>query len=217
MAKNTKFTLGFTREQLIDIAQAHGKSSSAAKKSSTKRLESYIQNKSNPKKKTSDVGKLGLTRQQLIEAAQVYGRSEKSAKKASTKDLDKLITRQIGGKGTTVPEFNDREINDIKQSATEWGTKDALKLLTYRFEKIHGARDEENFLRLTIARNFDSFISGEVTSEHIDEIISRLPNLGATQVDSDFMRIRGFYATLFRNYANELKEQEQSKVQKEEV
>lgn len=158
--------------------------------------------------------RIGLTRQELIEAAQEYGKSEKSAKKSNTKNLEQYVIRQIAGKGIKVPDFSEREMKDIKKSASTWGVKDALKILTYRMEKIAGQRDEENYLRLTTSRNFEGFYDGQITPDMIDEIISRLPLLASTQVDSDMMRVTPYYANLYEDYAQEIMEREEKEREK---
>lgn len=160
------------------------------------------------KRKSKDtIFELGLTRQQLVDAAIALGKTEKQAKKTNTKRLQSLITSNITGlkgKKNVLPSFSDREKRDIQKSATEWGIKDALKILTYRMDKLTGSRDETNFLRLTISRSFELFYDGNVTSAHIDELISRLPQLSSTQVDSDMINISPYYQNLYEDYAAEL-------------
>lgn len=56
--------------------------------------------------------------------------------------------------------------------------------------------------------NFSLFYNGTITREHIDELISRLPRLAATQVDSDMINISPWYRQLYLDYADELKETE---------
>jgi hypothetical protein len=150
--------------------------------------------------------RLGLNRQQLIESAQIYGKSESSAKKSNTASLEKFVIKQLSGKGTPFPELSVSDKRDIQDNAEAWGTRDALKRLTYRVDKITGTRDEENFLRLTITDGFSLYYDGTVRREHIDELISRLPRLEATQVDSDMINISPYYRNLFIEYADELEE-----------
>lgn len=150
--------------------------------------------------------RLGLDRQQLIEAAQIYGKSEQSSKKSNTANLEKFVVKQIVGKGAKFPELSASDKRDVKDNADAWGTRDALKRLTYRVDKINGARDEENFLRLTLTDGFSLYYDGTVRREHIDELISRLPRLEATQVDSDMINISPYYRNLFIEYAEELEE-----------
>lgn len=161
------------------------------------------------KKKVNTNFRLGLNRQELIEAAQLYGKKLSTAKKDSTKRLEEYVMNKIGGRGSKVPEFSERERREIRQSASDYGILDALKLITYRNEKISGMRDDSNFLRLTISRGFSLFYDGMVTSQHIDELISRLPQLGATQVDSDMINISPYYQQLFEDYAEELEEEKE--------
>lgn len=159
-------------------------------------------------KKTNTDFRIGLTRQRLIEAAQIYGKSEKSSKKANTKSLENFIIKRLVTKGTAFPNLSPADKRDIKDNADAWGTKDALKRLTYRVEKLSGTRDEENFLRLTMSDNFSLYYDGIVKSEHVDELISRLPRLESTQVDSDMINISPYYRNLFIDYADELEEKE---------
>jgi hypothetical protein len=153
--------------------------------------------------------RLGLNRQQLIEASQIYGKTAKSAKKSNTVNLEKFIIKQISAKGTPFPELSIADKRDIRDNADAWGVRDALKRLTYRVDKLTGARDEENFLRLTITDGFSLYYDGTIKREHIDELISRLPRLEQTQVDSDMINISPYYRNLFIDYAEELEEQEQ--------
>lgn len=159
--------------------------------------------------------RLGLDRKQLIEASIVYGKNEKSAKKSNTVNLEKFIIKQIMGKGSPFPELSPSDKRDVKDNADAWGVRDALKRLTYRAEKLSGTRDEENFLRLTMTDGFSLYYDGSITRSHIDELISRLPRLEGTQVDSDMINITPYYRNLFIDYAEELEEKdEQDKQQK---
>lgn len=152
--------------------------------------------------------RLGLDRKQLIETAILYGKSEKSAKKSNTQNLERFAMRQILGKGYKFPELSATDKKEIKDHANAWGVKDALKRLTYRAEKLTGMRNEENFLRLTITDGFSLYYDGSITKQHIDELISRLPRLESTQVDSDMINISPYYRNLFIDYAEELEEAE---------
>lgn len=152
--------------------------------------------------------RLGLNRQQLIEAAQIYGKADKSAKKANTKTLENFVVKQIVGKSGAFPELSQADKRDVRDNAEAWGTRDALKRLTYRVDKINGARNEENFLRLTLTDGFSLYYDGTVRREHIDELISKLPMLEATQVDSDMINISPYYRNLFIDFAEELEERE---------
>lgn len=219
--KNRNFSLGLDRKQLVAKAQTLGKTETQAKKASTKALENFIKKQNNiaPKstanakevtnRKRNTNFRLGLNRKELIEASQVYGKTEKSAKKSSTVNLEKYIIRQLMGKGTKFPELSNTDKRDVSDNAEAWGVRDALRRLTYRTEKLSGKRDEENFLRLTINDSFSLYYDGQVKREHVDELISRLPQLEATQVDSDMINIGPYYRNLFIDYAEELEELEE--------
>lgn len=167
------------------------------------------------KKKKNQNFRLGLNRQRLIEASIIYGKSPESTKKSNTANLEKFVIRNMAEKGTKVPELNDAEKREIIITADKWGTKDALKKLTYRIDKIAGAVDDENFIRLTMNDNFSLFYDGVVTREHVDELISRLPSL-QTQVDSEMINIGSYYRNLFLDYADELKEREEQEKERKQ-
>lgn len=155
--------------------------------------------------------RLGLDRKQLIEASIIYGKNEKSAKKANTKTLENFVVKQLTGKkkrGQKFPELSPMDRREINSNAKAWGVRDSLKQLTYKVEKLSGLRNEENFLRLTINDGFSLYYDGIVKPSHIDELISRLPQLESTQVDSDMINISPYYRNLFIDYADELEEQE---------
>ena len=58
---------------------------------------------------------------------------------------------------------------------------------------------------------FSLYYDGTVRREHIDELISRLPRLEATQVDSDMINISPYYRNLFIEYAEELEESDRER------
>lgn len=163
------------------------------------------------KKKNVDF-RLGLDRKQLIEAATVYGKAEKSAKKANTKTLENFIVKQLLGdkrkRGQAFPELTPTQKRETYDNAKAWGVKDSLKHLTYKVEKVTGLRNEENFLRLTINDSFSLFYDGIVSQHHVDTLISRLPELERTQVNSDMINISPYYRHLYIDYATELEEAE---------
>lgn len=151
---------------------------------------------------------LGLNRQQLIETAGRYGRDISKAKKASTKTLENFILRKVVGKGVKLPELTLQDRQDVMDNVSAWGLGEGLKRLTYRASKLANTRNEESFLRLTLTENFALYRDNRPTAEEIDELISRLPRLNETQVDSDLIAISPYYDRLFRDYADELEEQE---------
>lgn len=155
--------------------------------------------------------RLVLDRKQLIEAAQIYGKSEKSAKKSNTAALERFVLKKIAGKNASFPELTPADKREVKNYGDSWGTREALKRLTYRVDKINGARNEENFLRLTMTDGFSLYYNGTVRREHIDELISRLPQLEQTQVDSDMIEISPYYKNLFIDYAEELEERDRNR------
>lgn len=210
------------RQELIEVAIRHGKNEKSARKTNTKSLENFVAKRTNstqqpsilPRKeriKRNTNFRLGLNRQQLIEAATTYGKDIKSAKKANTKTLENFVIKELTGKkkrGQKFPELSPEDKRYIHSNANAWGVYDALKHLTYKVEKLSGLRNENNFLRLTITDSFSLFYDGAVRPHHVDEIISRLPQLENTQVDSDMINISPYYRNLYIDYADELEERE---------
>lgn len=148
--------------------------------------------------------RLGLGRQELIEAAQLFGKKLSTAKKDSTKRLEEYITNKLGGRGTKVPDFTEREKRDIKDSVKTFGLQDALHLASYRIGRITGNQDETNYLRLTIGRAFQPYFDGGIRKEHIDELMRRLPNLDRGELISGVTRHEPYYQQMFMDYAEEL-------------
>jgi hypothetical protein len=159
---------------------------------------------SNMARKKNTNFRLGLNRQELIEAAQLFGKKLSVAKKDSTKRLEEYITHKLGGRGTKVPDFTEREKRDIRDSAKTFGLQDALHLAAYRIGKITGKQDETNYLRLSLGRAFQAYYDGGVKKEHIDELMRRLPNLDRGELISGVSRHEPYYQQLFMDYAEEL-------------
>lgn len=155
-------------------------------------------------KKTNTNFRLGLSRKELIESSQLFGKSLKTASKDSTKRLEEYVTNKLGGRGTKVPDFTEKEKRDIKDSAQSFGLQDGLHLLSYRIGKVTGNRDETNYLRLSIGRAFTPYYEGGIKKEHIDEIIKRLPALQRSELISGVSRHEPYYQQLFLDYAEEL-------------
>lgn len=152
--------------------------------------------------------RLGLDRQELIEASQMFGKSAKTASKDSTKKLESYLTNKLGGRGTKVPDFSEKEKRDIKDASKTFGLQDGMHLLSYRIGKVTGSQDESNFLRLTIARAFTPYYEGGITKKHIDTLMSRMPNMNRSELISGVTRHEPYYQEIFTEYAEELEELE---------
>lgn len=203
--KNTNFTLGLNRQELVAQATALGKRN--AGKENTRRLERYIVNQTKPKVEKQT--RLGLNRQELIQSATLFGKSEKAAKRSSTERLEQFLTNKLGGKGTKIPEFTDRQKRDISDSSKDFGIQDALHMVSYRIGRLTGNQDESNYLRLTIGRAFNAYYEGQVTSRMLDELMSRIDTSDRNEVISGVSKHDYYYQEIFDDYAREL-EQEQS-------
>lgn len=161
--------------------------------------------------------RLGLDRKQLIEAAKVFGRAEKSAKKASTKTLEQYIINQVSGKkGTKVPDFNERRKKDISSNARDFGIHDALHSVSYHTKKATGSQDNNNYLRLTIARAFRGFYNGLVTNDMIDELMVRIGEGNVNEVISGVENGDYYYVSTFEDYAEELEQEDFNRNQQAE-
>ena len=101
--------------------------------------------------------RLGLNRAELIEAAQLFGKKLSVAKKDSTKRLEEYLMNKIGGRGSKVPDLTKQQRKEIQEATRQYGLEEGLHLLAYRVRKITGMGNEQNFLRLSIARSFAAF------------------------------------------------------------
>lgn len=153
--------------------------------------------------------RLGLSRAELIEAAQMFGKKLSVAKKDSTKRLEEYIMNKIGGRGSKVPDFTEQQRKEIREATRQYGLEEGLHLLGYRVRKLTGQSDEQNFLRLSIARSFSAFVDGGVRKEHIDELMARMPKLERDRVISGVTNLEPYYVDLFEEYAEELRFREQ--------
>lgn len=215
MANDSRFTLGLSRAELIYTAQVYGKSEKQAKKSSTERLERFIRKQGEPPKPPREQ-RLGLNRKQLQEGAKILGMSDKNANKASQARLEEFITRQLGGKGTEVPAFNDRQLRDVRKSAKEYGVADAIELTHSRIKKLTGKSDDNNYLRLTIRRTFQAFVDRPVTNEDIDHLIGEMEHLDYYAQISGIYNMDTYIVDIYNQYADELEEEKQQEEETEE-
>lgn len=147
---------------------------------------------------------LGLNRQQLISGAQELGKSLKSAKKANTKTLQNFIVKNLGDSKTKVPEISERARKDIRDAASAYGIREALKLLGNRIKKLTGDQNENNYLRLSAANALSAYYSGEVNSQIIDDLVSRLEGEYDEIVSGISKHNGGYYSEIVRDYADEL-------------
>lgn len=152
--------------------------------------------------------RLGLNRQELIEAAQMFGKKLSVAKKDSTKRLEEYIINKIGGRGTKVPDFTEQQRKEVREATRHYGLEEGLHLLGYRVRKMTGQSNEQNFLRLSIARSFAAFYDKGVRKEHIDELMIRIPNLERDRIISGVTNLEPYYVDLFAEYAEELAQRE---------
>lgn len=162
-------------------------------------------------KKANDNFRLGLNRKELIEASQLFGKKLSTAKKDSTKRLEQYITTQLGGRGTKVPTFNDRQKDDVKSASNSFGLQDALHMVSYRIGRLTGNQDENNYLRLTIGRAFNAYYEGQVTSNILDELLSRIDTSDRNEVVSGVSKHDYYYQQIFMDYSRELEDKEQAK------
>ena len=100
-----------------------------------------------------------MNRQELIEAAQLFGKKLSVAKKDSTKRLEEYIINKIGGRGTKVPDFTEQQRKEVREATRQYGLEEGLHLLGYRVRKMTGQSNEQNFLRLSIARVLPRFMT----------------------------------------------------------
>lgn len=165
--------------------------------------------------------RLGLDRSQLIQAAQMFGKSEKTAKKDSTKRLEEYLTRRLSGdKKAKVPTFNERQVSNIQQNAKDFGFLDAVHSAAYHIRKATGSQDENNFLRLTIARNFAPFYNGTVTNDILDELVNEVEGSGSkNEIISGIIKNDFYYTALFSEYADKLEQKvaEQNAIAEQEA
>ena len=152
--------------------------------------------------------RLGLNRAELIEAAQMFGKKLSVAKKDSTKRLEEYIMNKIGGRGSKIPDFTEQQKKEVREATRHYGLEEGLHLLGYRVRKITGQSNEQNFLRLSIARSFAAFYDKGVRKEHIDELMTRIPKLERDRIISGVMNLEPYYVDLFEEYAEELAERE---------
>lgn len=152
---------------------------------------------------------MGLNRAELIEAAQMFGKSLRVAKKDSTRRLEEYLINKLGGRGTKVPDFTEQQRKEIREATRQYGLEEGLHLLGYRVRKMTGQSDEQNFLRLSIARSFSAFYDGGIRKEHIDELLRRMPKLERDRVISGVTNLDPYYVDLFEEYAEELRIREQ--------
>lgn len=152
--------------------------------------------------------RLGLNRAELIEAAQMFGKKLSVAKKDSTRRLEEYLINKLGGRGTKVPDFTEQQRKEIREATRQYGLEEGLHLLGYRVRKMTGQSDEQNFLRLSIARSFSAFYEGGIRKEHIDELMKRMPKLERDRVISGVTNLDPYYVELFEEYAEELRERE---------
>lgn len=152
--------------------------------------------------------RLGLKRKELIEAAQMFGKKLSVAKKDSTRRLEEYLINKIGGRGTKVPDFTEQQRKEVQEAIREYGLEEGLHLVGYRVRKMTGQSNEQNFLRLSIARSFSAFYEGGVRKEHIDELMTRMPKLERDRVISGVTNLEPYYVDLFDEYAEELRERE---------
>lgn len=151
--------------------------------------------------------RLGLNRQELIQAAQMFGKSEKTAKKDSTKRLEEYLTRRItGAKNPTVPNLTDRQKQDIRSYSEEYGVYDALHSAAYYTRKAVGSQDENNFLRLTVARTIPAYYNGVITNDIIDDMVAKLDG-DKNEIISGIINGDYYYDAIFRDYFENLAEQ----------
>lgn len=116
---------------------------------------------------------------------------------------------KIGGRGSKVPDFTEQQKKEIREATRQYGLEEGLHLLGYRVRKITGQSNEQNFLRLSIARSFSAFVDGGVRKEHIDELMARMPKLERDRVISGVTNLEPYYVDLFEEYAEELRFREQ--------
>lgn len=152
--------------------------------------------------------RLGLNRAELIEAAQMFGKKLSVAKKDSTKRLEEYVMNKIGGRGSKIPDFTEQQKKEVREATRHYGLEEGLHLLGYRVRKITGQSNEQNFLRLSIARSFAAFYDRGVRKEHIDELMIRIPKLERDRIISGVMNLEPYYVDLFEEYADELAERE---------
>lgn len=151
---------------------------------------------------------MGLNRQELIEAAQLYGKKLSVAKKDSTKRLEEYLVNKLAGRGAKVPQFKAEERREIKEAVRKGGLMSGLQLAAYRIKVATGSDSQNAYLRLSVAEAFSAFYEGAVRSEHIDELMKRLPSV------DDYANIAGIYEMdleyieLFESYAEELRNRE---------
>lgn len=148
--------------------------------------------------------RLGLNRLELIEAAQLFGKSEKTAKKDSTKRLEEYLVNKFGGRGFKVPQFTQQELRDIRDATQNYGLHDSLDLINRRIKRMSGNHDEENYLRLTIAREFSGYYDGIITKRMVDELLARLPLADRNETISGLKNHEIQYQMIFEEYIEEL-------------
>lgn len=134
----------------------------------------------------------------------MFGKSAKVAKKDSTRRLEEYLVNKIAGRGSKVPNFSEQQKREIKRASEQFGLQEGLHLMGYRVRKATGREDENNFLRLSIARGFAAFYDGGVKREHIDELISRLPALERYDLIAGVTRLDPYFVDVFEEYAEEL-------------
>jgi hypothetical protein len=155
--------------------------------------------------------RLGLNRQELIAAAQQFGKSEKTAKKDSTKRLESYLTNKWAGKGAKVPTLTDKQKRDVRDSINNYGIQEGIHLAGYQVRKQSGTENENNWLRTSVARSFASYYDKLVTSDIIDELISRMPMGQRQEVISGVTNHDTYYQNIFIDYAEELEKKEEEK------
>lgn len=152
--------------------------------------------------------RLGLNRQELIEAAQLYGKKLSVAKKDSTKRLEEYLVNKLAGRGSKVPQFNPEQKREIRQAVEKGGVMSGVQLTAYRIKVATGTNDRNAYLRLSIGEAFAAFYDKGIRSEHIDELMSRMPS------PDDYDNIAGIYemdlqyVEIFETYAEELRNRE---------
>lgn len=144
----------------------------------------------------------------MIQAAQLYGKKLSVAKKDSTKRLEEYLVNKLAGRGSKVPQFSPEQKREIRQAVEKGGLMSGLQLAAYRIKVATGSDSQNAYLRLSVAEAFGAFYEGVVRSEHIDELMKRLPSV------DDYENIAGIYEMdleyieLFESYAEELRNRE---------
>lgn len=138
----------------------------------------------------------------------MFGKSERTAKKDSTKRLEEYVVNKLAGRGAKVPQFRPEEKREIQQAVQKGGIMAGINLAAYRVKVATGTDSKSAFLRLSVMETFSAFYDGAITSQHVNELMSRLPGL------DDYDNIRGIYymeleyVELFESYAEELRSRE---------